>query len=424
MRSRRLRTSGAQVLALTVLLAAPAAARQAPEIGARPSGAQDGALAESHAAVAELDPLVASLRARSKAARDALRRRRAAATSDEELVQIARESPLPALLEEHERFALEHADHDAAVDAWAGAIGLAAECERYATWSRALAALEDRHLASPRLAASLAAFGDGARWFGTNRWEVSLRRAAQGSPHAAVKAFALYLLADSLGRAEHALPNRDPQAGATDTSAVRFEPTMLAERKREAVRLLALVEQRFADALPTAAPSPDLPKDWLARRVEALRFELEHLQVGMLAPDFETVDEHGNPWKLSDYRGRVVLLDFWGLWCVPCRAMLPDAKALVQRLANERFSLLGVNSDGDHATLRERLEREGVVWRQALDGDTNGPIATRWNVQSWPTLVLLDADGVIRSRELPRDEARMEALIRALLAELPRAASR
>lgn len=424
MRSKRLRTSGARVLAATVLLAAPAVTREAQETDARVSGTLDAPGGERDSTSAKLDVAVAELRARRMAASDTLRRSLAAATRDEDLVRIARESPLPALLDEHERFALEHSDHDAAVDAWAGAIELAAECERHATWSRALAALEERHLASPRLAASLAAFGDGAQWFGTNRWEVCLRRAAQSSPHPAVKAFALYVLAESLGHAEFALPSRDPQASASEESAVRFEATVLAERKREAVRLLALVQQRFADALPTAAPDPDLPKDWLARRVDALRFELEHLQVGMVAPDFEALDEHGNRWKLSEYRGRVVLLDFWGLWCVPCRAMLPDARSLVQRLANEPFSLLGVNSDGDPGTLRERLEREGVSWRQALDGDTNGPIATRWNVKSWPTLVLLDANGVIRSRDLPRDEARLEALIRALLAELPRTATR
>lgn len=97
--------------------------------------------------------------------------------------------------------------------------------------------------------------------------------------------------------------------------------------------------------------------------------------------------------------------------------MLPGEKALVQRLANEPFSLLGVNSDGDAATVRRILADNGITWRQALDGDTDGPLATRWNVRGWPTLYLIDAQGVIRQREGLRDGAELERAIRALLAE-------
>jgi hypothetical protein len=96
--------------------------------------------------------------------------------------------------------------------------------------------------------------------------------------------------------------------------------------------------------------------------------------------------------------------------------MLPGEKALVQRLANQPFSLLGINSDGDAATVRKILADEGITWRQAVDGDTDGPLATRFNVQGWPTLYLLDAKGVIRARDL-RDEAALAAAIERLLAE-------
>jgi len=51
-----------------------------------------------------------------------------------------------------------------------------------------------------------------------------------------------------------------------------------------------------------------------ARRATGFLFELDHLQVGMTAPDFEAVDQDGTKFKLSDYRGKVVLLDFWGFW--------------------------------------------------------------------------------------------------------------
>ncbi|MBI5432274.1 MAG: TlpA family protein disulfide reductase [Planctomycetes bacterium] len=96
--------------------------------------------------------------------------------------------------------------------------------------------------------------------------------------------------------------------------------------------------------------------------------------------------------------------------------MLPGEKALVQRLADQPFSLLGINSDGDAAAVREILAANGITWRQAIDGDTDGPIARSWNVQGWPTLYLIDAAGVIRHRDV-RDEAELARAIDALLAE-------
>ena len=57
-----------------------------------------------------------------------------------------------------------------------------------------------------------------------------------------------------------------------------------------------------------------------------------------------------------------------------------------------------MNSDyqGDLGKINAMLEEQGITWRQAIDGTTSGPIATRWNVQGWPTIYVLDAKGVIR----------------------------
>ena len=84
-------------------------------------------------------------------------------------------------------------------------------------------------------------------------------------------------------------------------------------------------------------------------------------------------------------------------------------------LEKEPFALLGVNSDGDAAKVKEILAREGITWRNAIDGDTNGPWASAWNVSAWPTLYLIDKQGVIRERD-PRGERMLEAA-REVLAE-------
>ncbi len=98
--------------------------------------------------------------------------------------------------------------------------------------------------------------------------------------------------------------------------------------------------------------------------------------------------------------------------------MLPHEKALVERLKNEPFALIGINSDGDAEACRKILAREGITWRNAVDGDTSGPWATQWNVQAWPTIYVLDAEGVIRYRDV-RDEQMEEAVLK-LLAEAKR----
>ena len=96
--------------------------------------------------------------------------------------------------------------------------------------------------------------------------------------------------------------------------------------------------------------------------------------------------------------------------------MLPHEKALVKRLAGEPFALLGMNSDGDAETVRKILSENQIDWRQGILGSTDGALANQWNVNSWPTIFVLDAKGVIRYRDV-RDQ-QMEEAVTKLLAEL------
>jgi len=96
-------------------------------------------------------------------------------------------------------------------------------------------------------------------------------------------------------------------------------------------------------------------------------------------------------------------------------AMLPHEKELVERLKNQPFALLGINSDGDADRVKKILADRGITWRQAIDGGTDGPLATKWNVHGWPTIFVLDSKGVIRYRDVR--EKQMDEAIDALLAE-------
>jgi AhpC/TSA family len=101
--------------------------------------------------------------------------------------------------------------------------------------------------------------------------------------------------------------------------------------------------------------------------------------------------------------------------------MIPHEKAMVDRLKPQPFALIGINSDGDRDTLKKILEKIGIGWRQVVDGSTSGPIASQWNVSSWPTIYVIDSKGVIRYRDL-RDQELEDAVVKLLHEAQPPAA--
>ena len=100
--------------------------------------------------------------------------------------------------------------------------------------------------------------------------------------------------------------------------------------------------------------------------------------------------------------------------------MYPHERSLVTELKDKPFVIVGVNSDGDLAKLKPRLEAERITWRSFWNGPegTSGPISKRWGVSGWPTLYLIDAEGKIRHKFVgnPGDE-KLDELIDALVAE-------
>jgi peroxiredoxin len=146
----------------------------------------------------------------------------------------------------------------------------------------------------------------------------------------------------------------------------------------------------------------------LADLAEPELSELRRLGVGKQAPEIQGEDLYGQKMKLSDYRGKVVVLTFWGTWCAPCMAMVPDERTLVARLARKPFTLIGVNADNDQNRLKSVLQKERITWPSFRDG-SEGPIAKTWNVHSWPAVYVLDPQGVIRYRNV-RGQALTDAV--------------
>ncbi len=113
------------------------------------------------------------------------------------------------------------------------------------------------------------------------------------------------------------------------------------------------------------------------------------------------------------------MLNFWATWCGPCMALLPRERALVARLRDRPFALVGVDGDENMSTAKKVAEKEGRTWRSFWDGGpSKSPIIARWDVHSWPTIYVLDHKGIIRHQvvNFPSKE-RFEDIIDRLLEE-------
>ena len=102
----------------------------------------------------------------------------------------------------------------------------------------------------------------------------------------------------------------------------------------------------------------------------------------------------GREEPLSAYRGRVLLIDFWATWCVPCIVALPELRTLVTDLPADRFALLAVSVDEELATVTDLMEREPMPWDNwhvGMGSDVQRSLAVR----GFPTYVLVDQEGVI-----------------------------
>ncbi|SIN79354.1 Peroxiredoxin [Singulisphaera sp. GP187] len=127
---------------------------------------------------------------------------------------------------------------------------------------------------------------------------------------------------------------------------------------------------------------------------------LRHLHIGQVAPDIEGADIEGKRFKLSDFRGKVVLLVYSGEWYPECTEMYAVQRALLARYAGQPFAVVDVNTDQRPDKLRASIEAGRVTWRCWWDGGPGGPIATHWAIRNYPGVFILDAKGIIRHRDV------------------------
>lgn len=126
---------------------------------------------------------------------------------------------------------------------------------------------------------------------------------------------------------------------------------------------------------------------------------------------FTPVD--GKATSLKDFRGKVVILDFWATWCGPCKKELPKLKKLVEKHGKEGLEVIGISLDEDEKELKEFVKDNDLGWSQVI-GKSASAFADRWGIDYIPAMFVIDRQGKLRSVDA-RDK--LEKLIPALLEE-------
>ncbi len=196
-------------------------------------------------------------------------------------------------------------------------------------------------------------------------------------------------------------------------------------------------EIRHPDAAPLAGPSR------IRRRlvvtigglaILALSFgvvwlqssKYEPLTVGMTAPDFSLPDMAGKSQRLSDYRGKVVFLNFWATWCKPCKEEMPSMQMMWENFKTEDFVILAVSMD--RVTTKKDIPSfiESMRLTFPVLTDSWGQTDKRYKLMGVPETYIIDQDGVLREKIIgPRDWTARESLdkIVQLLKKQPKSVS-
>ena len=144
----------------------------------------------------------------------------------------------------------------------------------------------------------------------------------------------------------------------------------------------------------------------------------ERIEPGQPATDFSLPQRDGTTLSLADYRGKVLVLDFWASWCGPCRASFPWMREFYKEYQSKGVEILGISIDAKRADWEKALDAEKLPWKQVLDERTdpyaNSKVATIYHALAIPHFVVIDREGkIVACRHM--EQAEFKVLIDKLL---------
>lgn len=132
-----------------------------------------------------------------------------------------------------------------------------------------------------------------------------------------------------------------------------------------------------------------------------LNSDIKELKIGEQAPDFSLPNKDGKMISLSQYKGKYVLLDFWGSWCTPCRLENKNLLIYYKEFHHKGFDILGVSIEGSRQAWLESMKEDQITWESLSDLNTDKTEPVRlYSVHSYPTNFLIDPDGKIIAKNL------------------------
>ena len=138
--------------------------------------------------------------------------------------------------------------------------------------------------------------------------------------------------------------------------------------------------------------------------------------IGQTVPDFSQTDLDGNPISLQDYRGKIVLLNFWAVWCGFCPLELPNIKKVYETYKDKGFDVIGVSLDTTESDMSDFIKENDLQWRQIYVGNVrDAPLLQQFNIKGLPRQWLIDRKGKLITHK-PRRDA-LEQLVKDALRE-------
>jgi len=239
----------------------------------------------------------------------------------------------------------------------------------------------------------------------------------RGTPQAAEAAFEAGMVSFSLQKAQKAIgylemflqnavdPPRDKQAYAHFYLAEAYKQ---AGKYEDAEAEYKIILSSFTDVDPRLAS--------MVQQNLAMLDSEKKMKVGGEPIKFEVTSVSGEKLSPGKYKGKVLLLDFWATWCVPCRQEMPNVIKVYDKYKKDGFEIVGISLDKSRTDFDRYIDKYDMTWPQYFDGKYwNNEVSTLYGIKSIPATFLIDKKGKIRYKSLRGPQ--LEVAIKELLAE-------